>query len=52
MDFELAIWEMTYLLIAPKKVFRAVYYHVRISVFPLSHALAGGGKRPLSDLGW
>ncbi|KAI9755700.1 MAG: hypothetical protein M1815_004695 [Lichina confinis] len=29
MDFELAIWEMTYLLIAPKKVFRAVYYHTK-----------------------
>lgn len=29
MDFEMAIWEMTSLLIAPKKVFRSMYYHVR-----------------------
>lgn len=29
MDFEMAIWEMTSLLIAPKKVFRSIYYHVR-----------------------
>ena len=29
MDFELAVWEMTNLIIAPKKVFRSVYYHVR-----------------------
>ena len=28
MDFEMAIWEMTRLLIAPKKVFRSIYYHV------------------------
>lgn len=28
MDFEMAIWEMTSLLIAPKKVFRSIYYHV------------------------
>ena len=28
MDFEMAIWEMTSLLIAPKKVFRSMYYHV------------------------
>lgn len=27
MDFEMAVWEMTSLLIAPKKVFRSVYYH-------------------------
>lgn len=27
MDFEMAIWEMTSLLIAPKKVFRSIYYH-------------------------
>lgn len=27
MDFELAVWEMTHLLIAPKKVFRSIYYH-------------------------
>ncbi|KAL8921954.1 MAG: hypothetical protein Q9172_003768 [Xanthocarpia lactea] len=29
MDFEMAIWEMTHLIIAPKKVFRSIYYHVR-----------------------
>ena len=28
MDFEMAIWEMTSLLFAPKKVFRSIYYHV------------------------
>ncbi|KAI5855256.1 UNC-50 family-domain-containing protein, partial [Tricharina praecox] len=28
MDFEVAIWEMTSLIIAPKKVFKAIYYHV------------------------
>ena len=32
MDFEMAIWEMTSLLIAPKKVFRSIYYHVRIAL--------------------
>lgn len=31
MDFEMAIWEMTSLLIAPKKVFKSIYYHVRWS---------------------
>lgn len=39
MDFEMAIWEMTSLLIAPKKVFKSIYYHVswhpRRSVQPL-----------------
>lgn len=28
LDFEVAIWEMTSLIIAPKKVFRSIYYHV------------------------
>lgn len=28
MDFEMAIWEMTSLLFAPKKVFKSMYYHV------------------------
>lgn len=28
MDFEMAIWEMMSLMIAPKKVFRSIYYHV------------------------
>ncbi|ORY12743.1 UNC-50 protein [Clohesyomyces aquaticus] len=27
MDFEMAIWEMLSLIIAPKKVFRSIYYH-------------------------
>ncbi|KAJ5772073.1 hypothetical protein N7520_002602 [Penicillium odoratum] len=31
MDFEMAIWEMTSLLIAPKKVFKSIYYHKRES---------------------
>ncbi|KAJ5152879.1 uncharacterized protein N7482_009357 [Penicillium canariense] len=30
MDFEMAIWEMTSLLIAPKKVFKSIYYHVSV----------------------
>jgi hypothetical protein len=29
MDFEMAIWEIMSLIIAPKKVFRQIYYHVR-----------------------
>ncbi|KAJ9204903.1 hypothetical protein DTO164E3_1526 [Paecilomyces variotii] len=29
MDFEMAIWEMTSLIIAPKKVFKSMYYHVK-----------------------
>ncbi len=29
MDFEMAVWEMTQLLIAPKKVFKSIYYHKR-----------------------
>lgn len=28
MDFETAVWEMMSLIIAPKKVFRSIYYHV------------------------
>lgn len=28
MDFEMAVWEMTSLIIAPKKVFRSIIYHV------------------------
>ncbi|EEH07847.1 conserved hypothetical protein [Histoplasma capsulatum G186AR] len=36
MDFEMAIWEMTSLLIAPKKVFKSMYYHVsNRAFFPL-----------------
>jgi hypothetical protein len=27
MDFEMAVWDMTSLIVAPKKVFRQVYYH-------------------------
>ena len=29
MDFETAVWEMTHLLIAPKKVFKSIYYQKR-----------------------
>ncbi|KAG0154782.1 hypothetical protein PDIDSM_352 [Penicillium digitatum] len=32
MDFEMAVWEMTSLLIAPKKVFKSIYYHKRESL--------------------
>lgn len=38
MDFEMAIWEMTSLLIAPKKVFKSIYYHVS---YPCSGCLLG-----------
>jgi len=37
MDFEMAIWEMTSLLIAPKKVFRSIYYHVCCLPSPKSY---------------
>ena len=30
MDFEMAIWEMTHLLIAPKKVFKSIFYQKRL----------------------
>ncbi|KAF2769105.1 UNC-50 [Teratosphaeria nubilosa] len=30
MDFETAVWEMTHLIIAPKKVFRNIYHHKQI----------------------
>lgn len=36
MDFEMAIWEIMSLIIAPKKVFRQIYYHVRLSHAPKS----------------
>ncbi|PGH10670.1 hypothetical protein AJ80_07426 [Polytolypa hystricis UAMH7299] len=51
MDFEVAIWEMTSLLIAPKKVFKSMYYHKRtpdpsftylLSFFLLLTAIAWG----------
>ena len=32
MDFEMAIWEMTSLMVAPKKVFKSIYYHVSHTV--------------------
>jgi hypothetical protein len=35
MDFEMAVWEMTSLLIAPKKVFKSIYYHVSGIDFPV-----------------
>jgi hypothetical protein len=31
MDFEMALWEMLNLIIAPQKVFRSIYYHVNTS---------------------
>ncbi|OJD13588.1 hypothetical protein AJ78_05957 [Emergomyces pasteurianus Ep9510] len=34
MDFEMAIWEMTTLLIVPKKVFKSMYYHVTTDPHP------------------
>ncbi|KAI5286966.1 hypothetical protein KEM52_001806, partial [Ascosphaera acerosa] len=55
MDFEMAIWEMTTLLVAPKKVFKSMYYHTKstwhrpdpsfaylLSFFMLLTALAWG----------
>lgn len=41
MDFEMAIWEMTSLLIAPKKVFKSIYYHVS-RLFQAVHPLLSG----------
>ena len=29
MDFDRAVWEMSHLLIAPKVVFKSIYYHKR-----------------------
>ena len=29
MDFEFALWQMLYLIISPKRVYRTVYYHKR-----------------------
>lgn len=44
MDFEMAIWEMTSLLIAPKKVFKSIYYHVSvIATWDLSENIANNG---------
>ncbi|KAI6881371.1 UNC-50 family protein [Hortaea werneckii] len=34
MDFETAVWEMINLIIAPKKVFRNIYYHVQTYISP------------------
>lgn len=31
----MAIWEMTSLLIAPKKVFKSIYYHVSTLDYPI-----------------
>ncbi|TKA39655.1 hypothetical protein B0A54_08292 [Friedmanniomyces endolithicus] len=46
MDFETAVWEMTHLIIAPKKVFRNIYYHVSftylLALFCLLAGLAWG----------
>ncbi|MCJ1425770.1 hypothetical protein MMC29_003670 [Sticta canariensis] len=48
MDFEMAIWEMTSLLIAPKKVFRSIYYHKRKRIPHLSSSLALSLLHPLT----
>ncbi|KAJ5573045.1 hypothetical protein N7450_010029 [Penicillium hetheringtonii] len=44
MDFEMAIWEMTSLLIAPKKVFKSIYYHK-----PKTHGIARIRHSPISS---
>ncbi|KAJ5831019.1 uncharacterized protein N7525_009272 [Penicillium rubens] len=44
MDFEMAIWEMTSLLIAPKKVFKSIYYHKRESTYSKLRPRASIGK--------
>ncbi|KAI7084736.1 UNC-50 family protein [Hortaea werneckii] len=38
MDFETAVWEMINLIIAPKKVFRNIYYHVQTYISLDSHS--------------
>ena len=38
MDFEVAIWEMTHLMIAPRKVFRNLYYQRRTHYLNPHHA--------------
>lgn len=45
MDFEMAIWEMTSLLIAPKKVFKSIYYHVSWTSRELCTALVNSANR-------
>lgn len=44
LDFETAIWEICYLFIAPKKVYRQMYYRVCISILYLSSLLAHTNK--------
>ena len=41
MDFEMAIWEMWSLLVAPKKVWRSVYYNHRTYNESVTFAFAG-----------
>ena len=48
MDFEMAIWEMTHLIIAPKKVFRSIYYHVCYPLLFLAKCL-GTNSRCISE---
>lgn len=43
MDFEMAIWEMTSLLIAPKKVFKSIYYHVS---YPFRRGIGSRAVQP------
>ncbi|KAJ9620898.1 translation initiation factor IF-2 [Taxawa tesnikishii (nom. ined.)] len=46
MDFETAVWEMSSLIIAPKKVFRNIYYHDPSFTYLLSFFML------LTALGW
>ncbi|KAI7715735.1 UNC-50 family protein [Hortaea werneckii] len=41
MDFETAVWEMINLIIAPKKVFRNIYYHVQTYIPPFKDSHSG-----------
>ncbi|KAK0449637.1 UNC-50 family-domain-containing protein [Desarmillaria tabescens] len=36
MDFELAAWQLTYLCLAPRRVYRNVYFHKRTHSIPVS----------------
>jgi hypothetical protein len=44
MDFEMAIWEIMSLIIAPKKVFRQIYYHVIVVQTLRYHVLTPGDR--------
>jgi len=55
MDFEVAVWEMTHLMIAPKKVFRNVYYRVckiwdsRVMMYRIGNRRTSTGKHDLQQ---